>query len=126
MVFCLCILSAVSQFTPSPNKAFIMHSNGFRRRPLSIIAFPHWSRLYNVALNNVTVKTTNSGRGSGIFATQDKPTESPILIRVPKHLVLSVETIWEYAKSDEDLHEILTAVGDFGKVAMCYLVGSVC
>ena len=97
-----------------------MHNNGMHCRPLSIEAFPHWSRLYNVVLNNVIAKTTSSGRGSGIFTTQDTSAGAPILITVPKNLVLSIETIWEFAKSDDDLHEVLTAVGDFGKVPRCY------
>jgi hypothetical protein len=43
-------------------------------------------------------------------------TEPPILLEIPSDLVLSLETVQNYAKSDRYLHEVLEAVGNFGRV----------
>ncbi|MCJ1402998.1 hypothetical protein MMC11_006220 [Xylographa trunciseda] len=83
----------------------------------AIEALPSWSALNNVRLNGVAVSVLKADRGCGIVATKDTVTEDPVLMTVPRELVLSVGTIWEFAKSDHHLSSILHAVGDFGQNA---------
>ena len=82
----------------------------------AIDALPSWSALNNVELNGVAISVLPADRGSGIVAVKDTTSEDPVLMTVPRELVLSIETIWEFAKSDQDLNSILHAVGDFGQV----------
>ena len=88
------------------------------REPLPISLLSLWSDLNNVEFNNVVVSASETERGVGIWASGDSVAESPNLVRVPRELVLSVQTIWEFAKSDHQLHSILAALGDFTKVTM--------
>ncbi|MCJ1431214.1 hypothetical protein MMC27_000565, partial [Xylographa pallens] len=83
----------------------------------AIDALPSWSALNNVELNGTAVAVLQADRGSGIVATKDTTMEDSVLMTVPRELVLSVETIWEFAKSDQDLNSILHAVGEFGQNA---------
>jgi hypothetical protein len=46
----------------------------------------------------------------------DDETEAPILLGIPSDLILSLETVHNYAKSDRYLREVLEAVGHFGRV----------
>ncbi|MCJ1391403.1 hypothetical protein MMC18_004267 [Xylographa bjoerkii] len=82
-----------------------------------IDALPSWSVLNNVEMNGVAVSVLQADRGSGIVAVKDTTKEEPILMTVPRELVLSVRTIWEFAKSDQHLNSILHAVGEFGQTA---------
>ena len=69
-----------------------------------------------MVLNGVAISSLDNGKGSGIVATKDLGKESVTLITVPRDMILSLETIWDYAKSDHHLHDILEAVGEFGRV----------
>ncbi|MCJ1285638.1 hypothetical protein MMC26_004979 [Xylographa opegraphella] len=82
-----------------------------------INALPSWSALNNVELNGVAISVMEADRGSGIVTLKDTDAKDPVLMTVPRELVLSLETIWEFAKSDQDLNRILHAVGDFGQNA---------
>ncbi|MCJ1384085.1 hypothetical protein MMC17_007201 [Xylographa soralifera] len=83
----------------------------------AIDALPSWSALNNVEMNGIAVSVLQADRGSGIVAMKDTTSKDPVLMTVPRELVLSVETIWESAKSDQDLNNVLHAVGDFGQNA---------
>ena len=91
------------------------------RETLPISTLPAWERLTNVELTGIKISSTENGRGSGIYATTDLSKESTILMTVPRELVLSLETIWEYAKADHHLHDVLEAVGEFGRVRLKWI-----
>ena len=82
----------------------------------SIDTLSSWSALNDVEMNGVAVSVLQADRGCGIVALRDTSAQDPILMTVPRELVLSLETIWEFAKSDHHLSSILNAVGEFGKV----------
>ncbi|MCJ1472558.1 hypothetical protein MMC13_001207 [Lambiella insularis] len=86
-------------------------------KPLPIDSIIPWSILNNVDMNGVTITASPTRKGSGIVVTKDISAEDCVLIRVPRELVLSLETIWEFAKCDHHLSSILTAVEDFGRTA---------
>ena len=88
------------------------------RETLPVTTLPAWSRLTNVVLDGVAISSLDNGKGSGIVATKDLGKESVTLMTVPRDVVLSLETIWEYAKSDHHLHDILEAVGEFARVGV--------
>ncbi|KAL3435364.1 hypothetical protein BDV09DRAFT_167793 [Aspergillus tetrazonus] len=98
-----------------------------KRGSLSIDALIPFARLYNVALRGVTFRKLRAGdgtdKGGAIVATDRKqsgneePSENDVLIKVPSDMILSLETVQERSKYDRHLHEVLEAVGDFGKTA---------
>lgn len=45
-----------------------------------------------------------------------KSTDEGPLMTIPRELVLSLERVKLYAQADRDLHEVLSAMGDFGRV----------
>lgn len=97
-----------------------------KRGSLSIDALIPFARLYNVALRGVTFRKLRAedgtDKGGAIVATERKqsgneePSENDVLIKVPSDMILSLETVQERSKYDRHLHEVLEAVGDFGKV----------
>lgn len=76
-----------------------------------------WSRLNNVELNGVKFTALQGSRGSGLIATAGRSTHNPLLITVPNNLVLSLENVWVYAKSDKHLRQVLEATGDYSRVS---------
>ncbi|KAJ6109179.1 hypothetical protein N7486_001413 [Penicillium sp. IBT 16267x] len=83
-----------------------------------------WLRLNGIATNGVAVQRLGSAesetdKGNAILATADHsnndPDDQQILLQVPRDLVLSLESVHDYSKSDRDLREVLEAVGDFGR-----------
>lgn len=89
-------------------------------------SLPAWLRLNGVAANGVAFQKLGSAvngadKGTAIVATEartskESDTEPEILLQVPSELVLSLETVHGYAKSDQHLREVLEAVGGFGMV----------
>ncbi|KAG8526785.1 uncharacterized protein KY384_008214 [Bacidia gigantensis] len=75
-----------------------------------------WAHLNNVKFNGVKVSSTFTERGSVLIATRQLSDENPILLTVPRELVLSLENVWVYAKCDKHLTQVLEAVGDWAKV----------
>lgn len=85
-----------------------------------------WLRLNGVTENGVAFQNVSSvddglDKGTSIVATEartsmESDTEPEILFRVPSELVLSLEAVHGYAKSDQHLREVLEAVGGFGTV----------
>ena len=93
-----------------------------RRESLTAQSSLPWAKLNNVELNGVkisespeTLELSNS-KGSGVFATQNKPVNGAVLMTVPKELILSLDNVWIYAKSDRHLREVLEAVGEYARV----------
>ena len=67
----------------------------------------------NVELNGVAI--AEGVHGSGIFATRNLLDEQ-ILMTIPQQLVLSLENVWVFAKSDCHLLQVLEHLGDFSRV----------
>lgn len=74
-----------------------------------------WTRLNNVQSNGVMITTMLGNRGLGLVATAES--DNPLLMTVPSELVLSLEIVWIYAKSDRYLRQILEATGDYSRVS---------
>ncbi|OJJ49964.1 hypothetical protein ASPZODRAFT_13069 [Penicilliopsis zonata CBS 506.65] len=97
---------------------------------LSIQALPAWARLNGVSLSGVAFRRFSAeegtDRGSAIVCSADKgstigPVEddgsSCVLLTVQSDLVLSLQAVEDYAKSDPYLREVLEAVGEMGRTA---------
>ena len=76
-----------------------------------------WAQLNGVEYNGVKINSVPNGRGSGVVTTTEKSVEDALLITVPQDLVLSLENVWVYAKSDKHLQQVLEAVGEYSRVA---------
>lgn len=92
------------------------------RPVLPIDALPAWARLNGIKFNGIEFE--NLEYGSGIVAKTDKEYSSAqeaeekpeILMTVPPDMVLSLDLVHEFAKSDPYLRAVLEASGDFGWV----------
>lgn len=82
--------------------------------PISTISV--WAKLNNVIFNGVRVSPTSDGKGLGLFACTHASNMSESLITVPKDLVLCLENVWVFAKSDRYLREVLESVGEYSRV----------
>lgn len=97
-----------------------------KRGYLPLGSLPAWIKLNGIESNGVTFQQLGSSesgadKGNALVAIENKFSSesdvSPeILLRVPSDLVLSLETVHDYSKSDHHLREVLEAVGDFGRV----------
>ena len=56
-------------------------------------------------------------RGSGLVTTVERSADNPLLMTVPSEVVLSLENVWIYAKSDRYLRQVLEATGDYSRVS---------
>lgn len=89
---------------------------------LPIEALPAWARLNGIKFNDIEFQKLKFG--SGIVAKADKEYSSAqeaegepeILMTVPPDMVLSLDLVHEFAKSDPYLKAVLEASGDFGWV----------
>ena len=101
-----------------------------KREYLPIEALPTWAKLNGVTFHDVKIKRlqTEDGvdKGSAVVATSKKTAKAlmdggeivpDILITVPRDLVLSLELVETWAKSDRHLKEVLDAVGEYGRVS---------
>ncbi|KAJ5091489.1 hypothetical protein NUU61_006359 [Penicillium alfredii] len=98
-----------------------------KREYLPLNSLPTWLRFYGIATYGIAVEEFGldehgANKGSGIIATEsklssDSDSSPEILLQVPSDLVLSLEAVHNYAKSDQDLREVLEAVGDFARTA---------
>ena len=85
------------------------------------IALPVWAKLNGVEFHGVDIeRLTDHGidKGSAVVATRDLTGKDGTeqLMLVPKDMILSLEAVANYAKSDKHLREVLEAVGDYGRV----------
>ena len=83
------------------------------RDTLPISQLIAWAQLNNVEMH-VKVVALQGERGSGLVA--ERPIDNPLLLTIPHDLVLSLENVWVYAKSDKYLRQILEATGDYSRV----------
>ncbi|KAJ5728833.1 uncharacterized protein N7483_003341, partial [Penicillium malachiteum] len=92
-----------------------------KRQYLPSDTLPAWLLLNGITTNGVAVQNLDSelgtDKGNAVVATADKQDqrESDVLLHVPRDLVLSLEEVKNYAKSDQDLREVLEAAGQFGR-----------
>lgn len=75
-----------------------------------------WSNLNNIRLNGVAVLPTSDDKGLGVVATVDLVDQDEILMTIPQELILSLENVWDLAKSDKHLHTVLEAMGEYSRV----------
>ena len=76
-----------------------------------------WARLNNVRLHGVEVSPLADDRGSGVIATTDLAHGFDPLMTIPQDLILSMENVWVFAKSDRHLSQVLEATGEFSRVS---------
>ncbi|KAJ5301310.1 hypothetical protein PENANT_c023G10356 [Penicillium antarcticum] len=98
-----------------------------RREYLPIETLPAWQCLNGIVAKGVAFQKLGSSeygtdKGSAIVATEAKSSDEndatpEILLQIPSDLVLSLETVHNYAKSDRYLHDVLEAIDDFGRTA---------
>ena len=98
-----------------------------RRHYLPIEQLRAWATLNDVKFNDTRIEriTNPDGQheGAGLFATRDFEASQDfetILLSVPHELVLSVDLVHGYAKSDGHLRDVLEAVGEFGRGGKMY------
>lgn len=94
-----------------------------RRTELSISALPAWAKLNEALFYDIRVENIE-GRGLGLVAerslTSEETFDVPILLRIPRDLVLSAETIVEHTRVDKHFRELLSAAGGaVGHVPYC-------
>lgn len=83
---------------------------------LPIEAFPAWAALNNVEFTNAEIRNIE-GKGLGLVAKHDitdashDASSSQAIIRIPRDLVLSAETVDEYAKVDRNFKQLLDVAG---------------
>lgn len=77
---------------------------------------PAWADLNGVQFNGVVVSTMPDGKGTGLIATAEISNPDVVLMTVPQSLILSLENVWVFAKSDRHLREVLEAVGEYSRV----------
>ena len=87
------------------------------RETLSISKLGAWAKLNNVEFNGVDFTVLRGNMGSGLFTTTARSTNNPLLMTVPKDLVLSLENVWLYAKSDKHLRQVLEATEAYSRVS---------
>lgn len=97
-----------------------------KREHLPLGSLPAWLKLNGIDANGVAFQQLGSSesgadKGNALVATENKSSDesdaSPeVLLRVPSELVLSLDTVHDYSKSDHHLGEVLEAVGHFGRV----------
>lgn len=92
-----------------------------RRQTLPITALPVWAKLNGIELHGVGIeRLTDHGvdKGSALVAKRKftRKEENELLMVVPKDMILSLEAVGNYAKSDRHLREVLEAAGDYARV----------
>lgn len=87
------------------------------RETLPVDKLGAWAQLNNVEINGVSIITLQGNRGSGLVATAEISINNPLLMTIPNVLVLSLENVWLYAKSDKHLRQTLEATGDYSRVS---------
>jgi hypothetical protein len=89
------------------------------REVLPVEKLALWAKLNNVDFNGIETSTLDNSRGSALIATWESE-DAVVLVNVPQDLVLSLENVWIYARSDKDLLQVLEAVGEYARVSQWY------
>lgn len=88
-----------------------MHSES-----LPISALSAWIKLNNIVLNGVTVSNIQDEKGLGVISYDGNLDDGTPLMIVPHGMILSLENVWVFAKSDQHLREVLEAAGQYSRV----------
>lgn len=121
----IAITITTSTKTKPVDQSTIQSSITMRQQDLPIDTLPAWARLNGVSLSGVVFRRLQADdgtdKGCAVVATEargdgDDHSHPEVLISVPSDMVLSLESVSNYAKSDRYLREVLEAVGDFGRV----------
>ncbi|KAL8754864.1 MAG: hypothetical protein Q9184_004983 [Pyrenodesmia sp. 2 TL-2023] len=88
-----------------------------RREYLPSSALQTWADLNGIHLHGIKVGQTSSRRGLGVIITTESVKGPATVMIVPSHLILSLENVWIYAKSDPHLRDVLAAVGEYSQTA---------
>ena len=103
-------------------------AEGWLKLPLS--ALPTWSAFNDISYRRVKIASRPGyeERGSTVIVeTQPEESEDDPLITVPRAMVLSLESVHDHAKFDQDFREVLAAIDEFGRVgAMALDIFLVC
>jgi hypothetical protein len=88
---------------------------GWLKLPIS--SLQPWAQFNGVVFNGIKCDEI-PGSGSGVVADRDLKggDEGPLMV-IPRELILSLEQIKLYALSDQNLNEVLVALGDFARVS---------
>ena len=85
-----------------------------RRTELPISALPAWAKLNDVIFYDISVHDIE-GKGYGLVADRSLSSEDafdmPVLLHIPKDLILSKEVVEEHARVDKDFRGLLAAAG---------------
>ena len=102
-----------------------------RREYYPLEALPAWAKFNSVAIDGVLfghMKSESDGidKGAAVVAAREQSgagaekagnvDRENVLIRVPSEVILSLEGVANYMKSDRYLREVLETLGDFGRV----------
>lgn len=79
-------------------------------------ALPAWVKLNNVIFNKVTVSPMSDDKGLGVIISGEDIRRQAMLMTVPRDLILSLENVWIFAKSDHHLREVLESAGEYSRV----------
>lgn len=82
------------------------------RHTLGLEAFSTWASFNDVHLEGLAIAELPC-KDYGLVATAGRNGDDPLLMTVPKDLILSLENVWILAKADKHLREVLEAIGDF-------------
>jgi hypothetical protein len=85
-----------------------------RRAELPISALPAWTKLNDVVFYDISVHPVE-GKGFGFLADRTLSSEEtfdrPVLLRIPKDLILSAKAVKEHARVDKDFNKLLISAG---------------
>lgn len=107
-----------------------------KRDYLPLSSLPAWLRLNGVVANGIAFQQLGSSesgtdKGNAIVATSEttsneRDVQPQVLLDVPSDLVLSLDTVHDYSKSDRELREVLEAVDEFGRVCIAKIPRYLC
>ena len=83
---------------------------------LPVSAIPAWAKVNGISLNGVTISQLTGDRGLGVVGDGGNSDGTGPLMLVPADLILSVQNVFIFAKSDQYLREVLEASGDYSRV----------
>ncbi|KAL8827749.1 MAG: hypothetical protein Q9191_003001 [Dirinaria sp. TL-2023a] len=84
------------------------------RHTVGLEVFSTWASFNDVRFEGLTI-TEFPGKAYGLIATAERNGDNPLLMTVPKDLILSLENVWVLAKADKHLRDVLEAVGDYAR-----------
>lgn len=83
---------------------------------LPVSEIPAWVKLNAISFNGVTISQLPGDRGLGIVGDGGNSERTHPLMLVPADLILSIQNVFIFAESDQNLREVLEAVGDYSRV----------